>query len=264
MQWYVKDLSKLTSVSVRALHHYDEIGLLKPSGRHTNGYRLYSEVDLLRLQQILALKAFGFKLSEIKNILIKTDGILAHLEAQQKILNERVKILSHLSRKLAVMINYCKANKSIPWQNIIDLMEDYNMKKELFYLPDSERQKTYEKYLIDTNRITSQQLEESRKQSNQWKPEEWNKIHQEFDSLNKAFVEAILQNHSPNSDVVQDLVQTHYNVIIKFWTPNKEAYSGLGDLYLEHDDFRKFYTSYHPDLAEFLVKAMKVFAEKHL
>lgn len=55
-QWFVKDLSKLTGVSVQTLHHYDRIGLLKPSLRQSNGYRIYSEKDLLKLQQIIALK----------------------------------------------------------------------------------------------------------------------------------------------------------------------------------------------------------------
>ena len=59
-QWYVKDLSKLTGISVQTLHHYDRIALLKPSLRLSNGYRLYSEQDLLKLQQIIALKFFGF------------------------------------------------------------------------------------------------------------------------------------------------------------------------------------------------------------
>lgn len=59
-QWYVKELSKLTKVSVRTLHHYDKIGLLTPSIRLENNYRVYSEADLLKLQQILALKVLWF------------------------------------------------------------------------------------------------------------------------------------------------------------------------------------------------------------
>lgn len=57
-QWYGKDLSRLTHVTVQTLHHYDRFGLLKPSLRLSNGYRLYSEKDLLKLQQIIALKFF--------------------------------------------------------------------------------------------------------------------------------------------------------------------------------------------------------------
>lgn len=67
-QWYIKQLSEMTKVSVRTLHHYDNIGLLKPSARLKNGYRLYTEADLLKLQQIIALKFFGFKLSQIKHL----------------------------------------------------------------------------------------------------------------------------------------------------------------------------------------------------
>ena len=60
MMWKVHDLSRLTGVSARTLHHYDAIGLLQPSRREANGYRLYSEHDLVRLQQIVALKFLGF------------------------------------------------------------------------------------------------------------------------------------------------------------------------------------------------------------
>ena len=74
-QWYAKELSQLTQVSVRTLHHYDKIGLLKPSLRQSNDYRLYSEKDLLKLQQIIALKFFGFELSQIKLLLAKQDDV---------------------------------------------------------------------------------------------------------------------------------------------------------------------------------------------
>src|SRR4029078_5820317 len=81
-QWYVKDLSKLTDVSVQTLHHYDRIGLLKPSVRLPNGYRLYSEKDLLRLQQIIALKFFGFELTQVKSLLKGSSNALEHFTKQ--------------------------------------------------------------------------------------------------------------------------------------------------------------------------------------
>ncbi len=64
-QWYVKELSQLTEVSVQTLDHYDRIGLLEPSVRLANSYCLYSEKDLLKLQQIIALKFFGFAIERI-------------------------------------------------------------------------------------------------------------------------------------------------------------------------------------------------------
>lgn len=65
-QWFVKDLSKLTGVSVQTLHHYDRIGLLTPSLRRANGYRVYSEKDLLKLQQIIALKFLVLSYHKLK------------------------------------------------------------------------------------------------------------------------------------------------------------------------------------------------------
>jgi DNA-binding transcriptional MerR regulator len=69
-------------VSVRTLHYYDKIDLLKPSLRLTNGYRLYSDKDLLKIQQIIALKFFGFELSQIKLLLVKQDDIVENLVMQ--------------------------------------------------------------------------------------------------------------------------------------------------------------------------------------
>ena len=90
-QWHTKEFGKLAQVSVRTLHHYDRIGLLKPSLRQSNNYRLYSETDLLRLQQIIALKFFGFELSQIKCLLNTHDDILENLTMQSKFLQEKAK-----------------------------------------------------------------------------------------------------------------------------------------------------------------------------
>ena len=68
INWFVKEFSQLTKVSVRTLHHYDDIGLLKASLRTSGNYRLYSEVDLLKLQCIVTLKIFGFSLEQIKEL----------------------------------------------------------------------------------------------------------------------------------------------------------------------------------------------------
>lgn len=65
----VKAVAELAGVSVRTLHHYDEIGLLKPAGQSAAGYRLYSQEDLERLQQILFFRELGFSLKEIRAIL---------------------------------------------------------------------------------------------------------------------------------------------------------------------------------------------------
>ncbi len=128
---YVKDLSKLTGVSVQTLHHYDRIGLLRPSGRLTNGYRVYSEKDLLKLQQIIALKFFGFELSRIKELLANNSGALEHFLAQAQCLERKADTLLEASRALKKIIAENTDNKSISWETIIKSIEVYRMKQQL-------------------------------------------------------------------------------------------------------------------------------------
>lgn len=130
-QWYVKDLSQLTRVSVQTLHHYDRIDLLKPSVRLANGYRLYSEKDLLKLQQIIALKFFGFELAQIRQLLDADLDIIEHFSAQLQFLQDRTKQLQNASSVLKDIISDCEQHQSIPWENVIKLIEVYRMTQQL-------------------------------------------------------------------------------------------------------------------------------------
>jgi DNA-binding transcriptional MerR regulator len=130
-QWFVKDLSKLTGVSVQTLHHYDRIDLLKPSVRLANGYRVYSQKDLLQLQQIVALKFFGFGLSQIKALLTDTAGMLEHFSVQAQFLQQKANTLLNASETLKSIVSGVKDNKSISWETIIQLIEVYRMTQQL-------------------------------------------------------------------------------------------------------------------------------------
>lgn len=130
-QWYVKDLSNLTGVSVQTLHHYDRIDLLNPSVRLANGYRLYSEKDLLKLQQIIALKFFGFELAQIKALLSGKVDILENLSLQAQCLEKKAQTLFDASQTLKNITIECGVDKSIPWEKIIKLIEVYRMTQQL-------------------------------------------------------------------------------------------------------------------------------------
>lgn len=130
-QWFVKDLSKLTGVSVQTLHHYDRIALLKPSLRLSNGYRVYSEKDLLKLQQVIALKFFGFELSQIKALLSEEGSALKHFEAQAQVLEQKAKAITEGAKALRSVIGSVGNNQSIPWKTIIQLIEVYHMTEHL-------------------------------------------------------------------------------------------------------------------------------------
>jgi DNA-binding transcriptional MerR regulator len=131
MNWYIKDFSKLTNVSVRTLHHYDEIGLLTPSVRKENGYRLYSERDLLKQQQIIALKSFGFKLQEIKALIHDQKNILDNLASQAEILEQKAKSFDQASQLIKEIVAQNKNSESLNWQTTMKIIEVYKTMSEL-------------------------------------------------------------------------------------------------------------------------------------
>jgi len=130
-QWRVKEISNLTKVSVRMLHHYDKIGLLKPSMRSSNGYRWYSTKDLAKLQQIVALKFFGFSLSQIKTMLQHKPSVREHLLAQKQMLKEQTEHLQQAQDALEVILKRYNTSKSLDWNDLITLIERYKMINEL-------------------------------------------------------------------------------------------------------------------------------------
>lgn len=128
---YVKDVSRLTKVSVQTLHHYDRIGLLKPSIRLDNGYRQYTTTDLLKLQQIVALKYFGFSLSQIKTLLKGDTNMRQHLALQSHFLEEKAATLRAASQTLNKILSECSEDKSFSWETILKLIEVYHMTQNL-------------------------------------------------------------------------------------------------------------------------------------
>lgn len=131
MNWYIKDFSKLTNVSIRTLHHYHEIGLLIPSVRKENGYRLYSERDLLKQQQIIALKSFGFKLQEIKALIHDQKNILDNLESQAEILDQKAKSFDQASQLIKEIVAQNKNSESLNWQTTMKIIEVYKTMSKL-------------------------------------------------------------------------------------------------------------------------------------
>ena len=112
-QWYVKELSQLTKVTVQTLHHYDRINLLKPSVRLDNNYRLYSEKDLLKLQQIIALKFFGFELAQIKKLLEGDVDMVDHFTVQTTFLKEKADAFMAAHQTLQTIVSDCRSKKSL-------------------------------------------------------------------------------------------------------------------------------------------------------
>jgi DNA-binding transcriptional MerR regulator len=115
----IGEAAALAGVTVRTLHHYDRIGLLRPAGRSAAGYRAYDEADLLRLQQIVTLRGLGFGLDRIRAILARPDLDLARsLHAQRLAIRRRVSDLERIDAAIADLLADHAANGVWDWATI--------------------------------------------------------------------------------------------------------------------------------------------------
>lgn len=122
--WKVGELAKQTGLSVRTLHYYDQIGLLVPSRNKSNGHRLYTGTDIVRLQQIIALKHLGFSLDDIKEFLQSTDyspGRVISLHIGQ--LREHIKYQQNLCRRLEKIAESLQSQKEVTTEQFIEIIE---------------------------------------------------------------------------------------------------------------------------------------------
>lgn len=254
MSYTVKKLSQISGVSVRTLHYYDEIDLLKPAYIGANGYRYYEEEQLLLLQQILFFRELGMELKDIRNILGRSDfDQLAALSSHRKILLKKMTRLKELVTTIDKTINHLKGNKIMNTE-------------ELYYGFDSPKQKAYEKEIrkiVKEKKIPGTEAIFSDERTKNWTKEDWEDSKRESDAMHRALAELEKQGLEPDAPEVQEAVRRHFHWINRFYTPTKEVYCGLGELYCEHPGFRKFFDAYGIS-PEFLAQGMKIFAEREL
>jgi DNA-binding transcriptional MerR regulator len=249
MAYTVNKLANLSGVSVRTLHFYDEIGLLKPAYHGENNYRYYEEAQLLMLQQILFFRELGFQLSDIQRIIASPDfDKLKALESHRKILEKHLDQTKILIETVDKTIAHLRGKAK---------MKD----EELYYGFDSEKQKQYEKQLVKEGVVTQTWMDEYKEKINKWSQKDKDNFIKEAKAIYDELATAIENGLKPSSNEVQAIMKRHHAWV--GWNPTKEGYIGLSQRYLT-PEFSKFYEKQHPDLLRFIVEAMKIFAEREL
>jgi chromosome condensin MukBEF ATPase and DNA-binding subunit MukB len=162
-------------------------------------------------------------------------------------------------------------NRSICWDNIVQLIEDYSMSKETKMMWGSDKtkqnktkQKEYEKYMIDCQVATQDQINQCNENSKHWSQEKVEQIRDEQQALLRSLADAINKRLQPQSKEVQILIQKHFENTKHFWAFTKQSYLALAQFYRENPDLEKLFHSHHSMLGVFLSEAMIVFAENEL
>jgi DNA-binding transcriptional MerR regulator len=126
--WKVGELAKRTGLTVRTLHHYDEIGLLSPSHRTAAGHRLYVEDDVARLQQVASLRNLGFSLEEIRDVLNeKRMSPLQVVQLHADRLREQVRSQQRLVERLDALAEGLRMAETVSADQLIQTIEEITM-----------------------------------------------------------------------------------------------------------------------------------------
>ena len=250
----VKQVADMAGISVRTLHHYDAIGLLKPTYIGENGYRYYDRDALLRLQQILIHRALGIPLGEIGAIL--DDPGFDRLTALE---GQRQKVAEEAER-------YAEMLRTID-RTIADITEKRAMNEADLYsgIVDPKKQAEYEAWLVETyGPDMARSIEASKQNMKDWTEADMAEAMEELKSAEQGLARA-MRDGVPAEDAALDaLLEKHRAWVGRMWGKpcGPEAYAGLADMYLSHPDFIARYETVAPGFSQFLPKAMKAWAAR--
>lgn len=243
----VNEVSKLTGISVRTLHYYDEIGLLLPAELTESGYRLYDKGNLLKLEQILFLKEMGFELKQIKVILEDP-----HYD-MQKALRKQREILRLKSERLHAIMT------------LIDekLEGDEYMNFKAFDMKEIERAQEKFKEEVEERWGQTDAYKENARRTSGYKKEDWQNIMASMNDIFKAL--ACHMGEDVSCKEVQDLIEAWRAHITKyFYECTPEILSGLGDMYVMDERFTNNINQYGEGLAQFMDDAIKYYCLNRL
>jgi DNA-binding transcriptional MerR regulator len=245
MRLTVKQLANQTGVSVRTLHYYDEVDLLKPSSIGSNGYRYYGEESILRLQQILFYRELDFSLEEIKAIIDEPGFDILHaLQEQHQALLARQAHLKLLIQTVEKTIQYVKGEQPMSTQ---DLFEGFSEEQQAQYEEEAAR------------RWDEQTVRESNRRWRNYSAETKAQIKREGEAIHRDLLANMNKGYA--SPEVQAVIARWHQHLRYFYEPSLETLAGLADLYNDDPNFRANYEKLHPDMPAFVRKAILHYCE---
>ena len=204
----VGELTKRTGLTVRTLHHYDEIGLLAPAERTSSGHRLYGETELRRLQEIVSLKSVGLPLREIKEYLLRNEASLDRvLELQVERINQQIAGRKRLLVLIQGLRQRLRSPNGVTLEELTRTIE-VTMKYEKYYTPEQLEEHAGE---VGEERIQA--------------------VQQEWTELFAAYQASMEKGCEPASDEVQALARKSAALIQEFTGGDEAIAASLGNMY---------------------------------
>lgn len=245
MSFSVSETARLTGVSVRTLHYYDEIGLLSPSMISETGYRYYDDSALERLQQILFYRELDFALKDIAEIM-NASGY-----QKEDALRKQRELLQLKRKRLDKLIHLLDAK--MKGENTMSFTE--------FDMSEIENAKA--KYAKEVNERWggTDAYRQSQRRTSSYSKEDWARIREEADDITRRFAEKV--GEDPASPEVQELVAQWQNHITKYYYDcTDEILAGLGQMYVADERFTKNIDKFGEGTAKLKSRAIEVYCSK--
>ncbi|WP_145810559.1 MerR family transcriptional regulator [Kribbella amoyensis] len=246
MAWSIAEVAKASGVTSRTLRHYHAIGLLVPARTAPNGRRYYAEEQLLTLQQILLLRDLGLGLDVVAEVIAhrSTGDTIAVLGRHKEWLLKEQQRLAHLVRTVDRTIESIREGGEVTPEKVFEGFEHNPYEAEA------------------RERWGDAAVDASRERMRGWSESDAEKARTGYPKVHEGLAALRAEGADVSDPSVQELIQFHYEVTCLFWTPNREAYKGLGQLYV--DDPRFHDAIGDGGVTEYLRDAMTVYADTRL
>ncbi|MBQ8842261.1 MAG: MerR family transcriptional regulator [Ruminiclostridium sp.] len=242
MKMQIKEFAEITGVSVRTLHYYDEIGLLKPACvDEFTGYRYYDEGSLIRMQEILFYRELDFSLKSISDILSSPDY------DKNRALKEQKHLLTLKKERLERLIS--AIDGAVKGENVMKAFDNSE----------------FEKYKAEAKEKwgnTDAYKEHSEKTKN-YSAEKWNGLAEGMNGILAEFAVCMKNNKTPDSAEAQELVKSLQNHITEnYYLCTNDILAGLGQMYVADERFKNNIDKHAEGTAQFISDAIKTYCGK--
>ncbi|GAB3339472.1 MULTISPECIES: MerR family transcriptional regulator [Micromonospora] len=244
MAYTVGQVARAARVTVRTLHHYDEIGLLRPSGRTSAGYRRYDDRDLDRLQLIRYYRELGFPLDEIAEILDDPAADpAAHLRRQHELLSGRIGKLQEMVAAIERAMEARKLEIRLTPEERFEVFGDFD--------PD-EHADEVERRWGDT-----EAYRQSQERASRYSKEDWLRNKAQNEDWGRRFA-ALMDSGAPaDGPEAMALAEEHRQLITHWWYDcSYEIHTGLADMYVADPRFTEYFETIRPGMAAYLNEAI--------
>jgi DNA-binding transcriptional MerR regulator len=251
VDYSIGEVSALAQVSVRTLHHYDDIGLLTPTGRTSGGHRRYDTGDLGRLRQILIYRELDFGLDEIAAMLADPgNGTDAHLRRQHRMLRDRIDRAGDLLRAVEKEMEARKMGISLTPREQFEIFGTDQVSGEW---ADEARDRWG-----DTDAYR-----EAQHRTTAYTKDDWKRLKEESDAGLRAFRDAMQAGQPASGSAARELAESHRLFLNRwFYECDHDMHRGLAETYVTDARFTKTFDAVAPGLAQYVHDAILANAEQ--